>query len=56
MLIGNKCDLSDKREVSKERGQILADLNGIELFMETSARCDVDIKEVSLSYINCQFY
>ena len=50
MLIGNKCDLSDQRAVDKERGQLLADEYGIG-FMETSAKDNINIKEVSVTYV-----
>ena len=48
MLIGNKCDLSDKRVISKERGQLLADEYDIELFMEISAQDNINVNEVSI--------
>ena len=50
MLIGNKCDLSDQRAVDKERGQLLADEHGIK-FMETSAKDNINIKEVSVTSV-----
>ena len=50
MLLGNKCDLSDSRVVSKERGQLFADKHGIK-FMETSAKANINIEEVSILYI-----
>ena len=37
MLIGNKCDLEAKRQVSKEEGEKFAKENGL-VFMETSAK------------------
>ena len=37
MLIGNKCDLESKRQVSKEEGEKFAKENGL-VFMETSAK------------------
>ena len=45
VLVGNKCDLEDKRQVSKEEGQELADAYGL-LFFETSAKTDVNVKTV----------
>ena len=48
MLIGNKCDLSNKRVISKERGHLLADKHGIELFMEISAQDKINVNEVSI--------
>ena len=44
ILIGNKCDLEDKRKVSKEEGQALADKFGIPFF-ETSAKSNINISE-----------
>ena len=52
MLIGNKCDISDQRVVSKESGQLLADECNIELFMEISAKDNTNVKEVSITYIH----
>ena len=37
MLIGNKCDLESKREVTREEGEQFAQENGL-VFMETSAK------------------
>lgn len=36
MLVGNKCDLENIREISKEEGKTLAEEEGL-FFMETSA-------------------
>ena len=38
ILIGNKVDLEDKREVSKEMGEQFCNVNKLSLFMETSAK------------------
>ena len=43
ILIGNKCDLEEKRQVTIDEGQELADAYGL-LFFETSAKTDVNIK------------
>ena len=43
ILVGNKCDLIDKRQVSKERGKQLADSYGIP-FIETSAKSNENIE------------
>ena len=51
ILIGNKCDLSYQRAVDKKRGQLLADEYGIK-FMETSAKDNINIKEVSVTYLH----
>lgn len=44
MLLGNKCDLADRRQVSKERGEQLAIEYGIK-FMETSAKASINVEE-----------
>jgi len=48
MLLGNKCELSEKREVSKERGEQLAVEYGIK-FMETSAKNSINVEEAFYS-------
>jgi len=48
MILGNKCDMNDKRQVSRERGEQL----GIEYsvrFMETSAKTSVNVEESFIS-------
>ena len=45
ILVGNKCDLNDKRQVSKERGKQLADSYGIP-FLETSAKSNENIEKL----------
>jgi Ras-related protein Rab-1A len=45
IMAGNKKDLEDKRQVTKEEGQELADAYGL-LFFETSAKTDVNVKTV----------
>lgn len=42
MLLGNKCDMADKRMVSKERGEQIAREHSIR-FLETSAKANVNI-------------
>ena len=44
MMLGNKCDMTDKREVTKEEGEKLASEKGIK-FIETSAKNDVNVEE-----------
>lgn len=46
MLIGNKCDLEEKRQVSKEEGEKFAKENGI-FFIEASAKTDNNVDEVN---------
>ncbi|CAF3254651.1 unnamed protein product [Rotaria socialis] len=48
MLIGNKCDMQDKRQVSREKGEHLATEYGIK-FMETSAKGNINVDEAFLS-------
>lgn len=43
MLIGNKCDMDDKRLISEERGKSVATENGIK-FYETSAKDNINIE------------
>ena len=43
-MIGNKVDLEEKREVSKDEGQEFADQNGL-MFLETSAKTAQNILE-----------
>lgn len=44
LVVGNKCDMDDRRVVSKEEGQMKADEYGID-FLETSARTGVNVDE-----------
>jgi Ras-related protein Rab-6A len=46
MLVGNKTDLSEKRQVSSDDGEKKARDEGV-LFMETSAKGGYNIKQVS---------
>jgi Ras-related protein Rab-2A len=48
MLIGNKCDLDQRRQVSTEEGERFAKDNGL-IFMETSAKTAFNVEEVSFS-------
>lgn len=48
ILVGNKCDLDSKRQVSFENGKELADKYGIK-FLETSAKETVNIDELFVS-------
>lgn len=45
MLVGNKTDLADKRQVSTEEGEAKAKLLGV-LFVETSAKSNHNIKQM----------
>lgn len=44
MILGNKCDMEDKRVISKEKGEAIAKENGIR-FLETSAKTNVNIEK-----------
>jgi len=44
ILIGNKCDWVEKKTISKEQGQALADEFGIR-FLETSAKANINVEE-----------
>ena len=44
MILGNKCDMEDKRVIPKERGEMIAKENGIR-FLETSAKTNVNIEK-----------
>ena len=43
MLVGNKTDLSDRRQVSSEEGEVKATEEGV-MFIETSAKGNFNIK------------
>ena len=48
ILIGNKCDWSEKRVVSEEQGKTLARELGIP-FIETSAKSNINVEEAFFS-------
>ena len=50
-MIGNKCDLSGSRVISKEEGQLIAEEYGIK-FMETSAKDNFNVEEVSIVWLS----
>ena len=50
-LVGNKCDLNDKRQVSIEEGRDLAEKNQM-LFFETSAKDGINVEEIFLNTAN----
>ena len=45
ILVGNKCDLNERRQVPKEKGKQLADSYGIP-FLETSAKSNENIEKL----------
>ena len=48
-LIGNKVDLENEREVSKEQGETYSKDNKCDLFMETSAKTGLNAQNVFIS-------
>uniref|UniRef100_A0A0M3HR47 Ras-related protein SEC4 n=1 Tax=Ascaris lumbricoides TaxID=6252 RepID=A0A0M3HR47_ASCLU len=44
MIIGNKCDVEERRQVSRERGEQLAIEYGTK-FLETSAKANINVEE-----------
>ncbi|KAL0968917.1 hypothetical protein UPYG_G00273670 [Umbra pygmaea] len=44
MVLGNKCDMTDRRQVSKDRGEKLAIDYGVK-FLETSAKSSFNVEE-----------
>lgn len=59
MILGNKCDMQDKRVVSKDRGETIAREHGIR-FLETSAKANInidraflDLAEAILNKVRC---
>ncbi|XP_056272156.1 ras-related protein Rab-8B [Pseudoliparis swirei] len=44
MVLGNKCDMNDRRQVSKDRGEKLAIDYGVK-FLETSAKSSLNVEE-----------
>lgn len=50
MLVGNKTDLSDKRQVSTEEGERKAKELNV-MFIETSAKAGYNVKQVETFYL-----
>ena len=55
MLIGNKCDLDARRQVSSEEGERFAKENGL-IFMETSAKTAFNVEEVTNQFLSIQAF
>lgn len=54
VLVGNKCDLEDERVVGKDQGVNLArQFNCV--FMETSAKAKINVRDVSCDYRSIYF-
>lgn len=49
MLVGNKTDLSDKRQVSTEEGERKAKELNV-MFIETSAKAGYNVKQVNFKF------
>lgn len=47
MIVGNKCDMEDRRIIAKERGEAIAKEHGIK-FMETSACSNINVEKAFL--------
>jgi Ras-related protein Rab-10 len=45
MILGNKCDMDEKRVITKERGEAIAREHNIR-FLETSAKANINIDRV----------
>lgn len=50
MVVGNKADLEDKREVQKEKGKELADSFNAP-FLETSAKTNANVEKAFLELV-----
>ena len=50
-MIGNKCDLESDRQVTYEEGLQFQNDNKLDYFIETSAKLDLNIKEVFMSCV-----
>lgn len=55
MLVGNKTDLSEKRQVSMEEGERKAKELNV-MFIETSAKAGYNVKQVRAPNIGLLFY
>ena len=44
ILIGNKCDLEEEREISKDEGEAFAMRNGMQ-YIETSTKINTNVNE-----------
>ena len=51
ILVGNKIDLEQAREIETEKGKLLAEENGIEFF-EVSSKEGINVQEAGLGIVN----
>ena len=54
ILVGNKCDLTDARQVTQEKAQKEASLRNC-AYTETSAKCNLNIQELFLQLLVTMF-
>lgn len=52
ILIGNKIDLTDQRVVTKEEGELFAEKNNMNLFLETSAKTGFNAQSTFIQMAN----
>ena len=45
MILGNKCDMDDKRVITRERGESIAREHNVR-FLETSAKANINVDRV----------
>lgn len=55
ILVGNKCDCEEKKVISREQGQALADEYGIP-FLETSAKSNINVEEGFFTLAKYSFF
>ncbi|XP_021363770.1 ras-related protein Rab-10-like [Mizuhopecten yessoensis] len=51
MILGNKCDMENKRQVSKDRGESIAKEHSIP-FLETSAKANINVEKAFMDLAN----
>ena len=51
ILVGNKCDLEEEREVGRDQGQMLARNWGNCTFLESSAKAKVNVNDIFVDLV-----